>query len=48
MEVCLKILLLTKYSFGLPGTGNCIDRIKFSVTLPRPLKTDMKRRWEIK
>ena len=28
MEMCFKILLLTKYSFDLPGTGNCIDRIE--------------------
>ena len=28
MEMCFKILLLTKYSFDLPGTGNCIDRME--------------------
>ena len=28
MEMCFKILLLTKYSFDLPGKGNCIDRIE--------------------
>ena len=28
MEMCLKILLLTKYSFDLTGTGNCIDRME--------------------
>ena len=28
MEMYLKILLLTKYSFDLPGTGNCLDRMK--------------------
>ena len=28
MEMCFKILLLTKYYFDLPGTGNCIDRMK--------------------
>ena len=26
MEMCFKILLLTKYSFDIPGTGNCIDK----------------------
>ena len=26
MEVCFKILLLTKYSFDLPRTENCIYR----------------------
>ena len=52
MEMCLRLLLLTKYSFDVPETGNCIDKIKFSVTLPRPLKTDLKinikRHWKIK
>ena len=28
MEMWFKILLLTKYSFDLPGTGNCIDRME--------------------
>ena len=28
MQMCFKILLLTKYSFDLPGTGNCIDRLE--------------------
>ena len=28
MEMCFKILLSKKYSFDLPGTGNCIDRMK--------------------
>ena len=28
MEMCFKILLLTKYPFDLPGTGNCIDRME--------------------
>ena len=28
MEMRFKILLLTKYSFDLPETGNCINRIE--------------------
>ena len=28
MEMFFKILLLKKYSFDLPRTGNCIDRMK--------------------
>ena len=28
MKMYFKILLLTKYSFDLSGTGNCIDRMK--------------------
>ena len=28
MKMYFKILLLTKYSLDLPGTGNCIDRIE--------------------
>ena len=27
MEMCLEILLLTKYFFDLPRTGNFIDRM---------------------
>ena len=28
MEIRFKILLLTKYPFDLPETGNCINRIE--------------------
>ena len=28
MEMCFKILLLTKNSFDFPGTENCIDRME--------------------
>ena len=28
MEIRFKILLLTKYHFDLPETGNCINRIE--------------------
>ena len=28
MEMRFKILFLTKYSFDLSGTGNCIDRME--------------------
>ena len=28
MGMCFKILLSKKYSFDLPGTGNCIDRME--------------------
>ena len=28
MAMCFKILLLRKYSFDLPGTRNCIDRME--------------------
>ena len=28
MEMCFKILLLTKYYFDLPGTGNCMNRME--------------------
>ena len=27
MGMCFKILLLTKHSFDVSGTGNCIDRM---------------------
>ena len=29
MEMCFKILLLTKYLIDLPGTGNGIDRMEY-------------------
>ena len=29
MEMCFKTFLLVKYSFDLPGTGNCIDRTEY-------------------
>ena len=28
MEICFKILLLTEYSFDLPGIGKSIDRME--------------------
>ena len=28
MEMSFKILFLTKFSFGLPEIGNCIDRME--------------------
>ena len=33
MEVHFKILLLTKYSFDLPGTGNFIDRMEHIISI---------------
>ena len=39
MEMCFKILLFTMYSFDLPGTGNCIDRMEhFEINHDQTLK----------